>query len=80
MLIAVDKGLDWLPPRQTKAPGQYVNEAKRLKEEKELEVAEIERQREYLRQKRDSEAKKIIQETGFGGKNMPTKKYRALKH
>ena len=43
MLIAVDKGLDYLPPRQTKAPGQYVNEAKRLKEEKELELAELER-------------------------------------
>jgi hypothetical protein len=37
MLQAAEKGLDALPPRLNRAPGQVQNEAKLIKEQKEKE-------------------------------------------
>ena len=41
--MATEKGLDFLPPRETRAPGTYVNEALKQKELQEKEEAERER-------------------------------------
>lgn len=66
-----------MPPRLNRAPGQVHNEAKQLKEQRIREEQERKQEKENKRLARNSHVKKVIEETGFGGKGQPTNKYKA---
>ena len=71
MLMAVDKGLNYLPPRLNRAPGQVLNEAKELKAQRKAEEEAIKKEKEDKRNQRNSYVKNVIKETNYGGREMP---------
>ena len=76
MLQAAEKGLDALPPRLNRAPGQVQNEAKLIKEQKEKEDLERRAGKEAKRVARDQHVKKLIKDTDFGGRGMAAVPYK----
>lgn len=78
MLAGVEKGLESLPPRQNRAPGQVENEAKREKLLREQEEALARQEQELRRKMRDDHVKQRIKDTKYGGREMPINKYKKL--
>lgn len=78
MLQGVEKGLEELPPRQNRAPGQVENEAKKEKYLREQEEALRAQEQELRRKIRDDAVKKKIKDTKYGGREMPINKYKKL--
>jgi hypothetical protein len=76
LLQATEKGLDYLPPRLNRAPGQVDNEAKRQRQaaiDKEREGKEV---REAKRVFRQENLKHTIEDTNYGGRGMPTREFK----
>lgn len=75
MLQAAEKGLDRLPPRANRAPGQRTNQAKLQREFEAAEAKKEEARRERQRLERNDELKKQIKDTNFGGRGQPIALY-----
>ena len=71
--------MNYLPPRANRMPGQIVNEAKINKEKKQSEELDFKKSKEQQRQARHDEVKKIIEETKYGGRQMPIAEYNKIK-
>jgi hypothetical protein len=74
LLCAAEKGLDVLPPRLNRAPGQVHNEAKELKKQKIEEEKEIRELKEEKRKYRDEQLKELIEQGGFKDKSFKKQK------
>lgn len=76
ILQATEKGLDYLPKRLSKMPGQIHNEVKEAKIRKQKEEQELKALKEEKRRKRHDEIKEYITESNFGGRGEPTAVFR----
>lgn len=79
MLQACEKGLDRLPPRANRAPGQRTNQAKLQKEFEAAESKKEEARRERVRLERNDELKKQIKDSNYGGRGQPIGLYNMRK-
>ena len=76
MLQAAEKGLDHLPERRNRAPGQITNDRKVQKANQEKEEQDRRAEKEAKRKERDVHVKQLIKDTNFGGRGMAAVPYK----
>lgn len=75
MLQATEKGLDHLPPRVNRGPGQIQNPAKLQREAEEKYYRDDEQRKDQERKERQKELKAKLAETNYGGRGAPVGVY-----